>query len=83
MQNNQNTKVQCSQCRQNFRIPFDRGDLNIKCPSCGKTGIWRENSKSHFPELLKQIINSKVQKMRSYVPKIGIIGGMGIDEALL
>lgn len=83
MENNQTTKVQCNQCGQQLRIPFNRGDLKIKCPSCGKTAIWRENSKSHSPELFKKIISSKVQKIRSYTPKVGVFGVTGVGKSSL
>ena len=32
--------INCPNCSQKLRIPFDRGMLSIKCPACGKKFFW-------------------------------------------
>lgn len=56
---NNKTTIQCSSCMTKMRIPYDRGDLKVVCPNCGTEGMWRENSPSNSPELLRKIIEAK------------------------
>ena len=47
MQQENTIKIQCSNCHQQLRIPCDRGNLKIKCPTCEASGIWRKDNQSN------------------------------------
>ncbi|WOE42777.1 GTPase family protein [Acinetobacter chinensis] len=83
MQQDATTKIQCSQCAQQLRIPYDRGDLKVTCPNCNTSGIWRENNQSNSSELFRKIITSKVKKIRGYTPKVGVFGVTGVGKSSL
>lgn len=83
MNQNNTTNIECSNCGQRLRIPYDRGDLRITCPSCNTTGIWKEGSRSNSNELLKKIIAAKVTGIRDYTPKVGIFGVTGVGKSSL
>ncbi|MDM1249434.1 50S ribosome-binding GTPase [Acinetobacter sp. R933-2] len=77
------TEIQCNNCSQKLRIPYDRGNLKVTCPNCKTSGIWRENSKSHSSDLLKKIITSKINNIRNYTPKVGVFGVTGVGKSSL
>lgn len=62
MEQNNTTKIECSNCGQKLRIPYDRGDLRVTCPSCKTVGIWKEDSHYNSSELLQKIITAKINK---------------------
>lgn len=61
MQQENTIKIQCSNCHQQLRIPYDRGNLKINCPTCKASGIWGKDSKSNND--LDWLLNSSSEEI--------------------
>lgn len=61
MQQENTIKIQCSNCHQQLRIPCDRGNLKIKCPTCEASRIWRKDNQSNND--LKWLLNASSEEI--------------------
>lgn len=72
--------INCIKCQQKLRIPKNHSEIEIKCPACKTTWSIPQTNNNHTNE---EEILKEIRKIRSYTPKVGILGNSGVGKSSL
>lgn len=80
------TIVECPKCYRKSRVPYDRGDLEVKCGHCSY--VWEWDSLDALKDNLskediRKIIEEKVSAIKNYTPRVAIFGVTGVGKSSL
>lgn len=81
--------IKCTYCERKFRVPGNRGCLQITCPHCGhieeleEEEIQLKGGKKLAQEKIRKIIEKRVKKLKGYIPRVGIFGVTGVGKSSL
>ncbi|CAM4126403.1 GTPase family protein [Kerstersia similis] len=81
--------LKCSSCGTKFRVPHDRGDLEVTCPNCNGVEEWSEDEikfigkKSISSDAIRKLIEKRAKKIKGYVPRVGVFGVTGVGKSSL
>ncbi|MEY2977973.1 MAG: hypothetical protein RLZZ435_2112 [Cyanobacteriota bacterium] len=85
--------ITCSNCKQKLRVPTNRGNLDVSCPSCSNSWSWSPpygdlftrltDLGINFPSQYRARVQQRLNDILNYEPKVGVLGKTGVGKSSL